>query len=164
MFKRMCATLAVAAVTVVSAGQASAQGPGYREAVKAAPYEDVVENVKEAILKRGYVIDYVGQLNAMLERTAADTGTITSGGNKSPYANAQYLQFCPAKLTHEAVNASPLAIANCPVAIFVYELAYERGKVHVGYRMPVESPSKRVNEVNARLAKELQAITAEATK
>lgn len=164
MFKRLCATLTVAVLPLAYASLASAQSPGYREAVKAAAYEDVLENLKDAILKRGYVIDYVGQLNAMLERTAADTGTVTSGGNKSPYANAQYVQFCPAKLTHEAVNASPLAIANCPIAIFVYELAYERGKVHVGYRMPVESPSKRVNEVNARLATELQAITTEATK
>lgn len=164
MLKRLCAPFAVAAVTFAIAGAASAETLGYREAVKAAPYEDVADNLKDAILKRGYVIDYVGQLNAMLERTAADTGTVTSGGNKSPYAKAQYMQFCPAKLTHEAVNASPLAIANCPVAIFIYELAYERGKVHVGYRLPVVSASKRVNEVNARLAKELQEITAEATK
>ena len=164
MLKRLGISLTVAAATAVGASLACAQAPGYREEVKAAPYEDVLENLKDAILKRGYVIDYVGHLNAMLERTAADTGTVTSGGNKSPYANAQYVQFCPAKLTHEAVNASPLAIANCPIAIFVYELAYERGKVHVGYRMPVESPSKRVNEVNVRLAAELQMITTEATK
>jgi len=163
MLKRLCATLAVAAAIAASAGSVAAE-PGYRKAVKAAPYEDVLENLKDAILKRGYVIDYVGQLNAMLERTAVDTGTVTAAGSKTPYAHAQYVQFCPAKLTHEAVNASPLAIANCPIAIFVYELAYERGKVHVGYRMPVESASKRVNEVNVRLAQELQAITSEATK
>lgn len=166
MSKRFGATAALVAacLSFSLAVPARAESPGYREAVKAGTFEDVSENLKDAILKRGYVIDYVGQLNAMLERTAADTGTITSGGSKSPYAHAQYVQFCPAKLTHEAVNASPLAIANCPVALFIYELAYERGKVHVGYRLPVESASKRVNEINARLAKELQEITAEATK
>lgn len=164
MHKRVRALAVAAGLMLVSTQPGAAQSPGYRESVKAAPYQDVFEDLKDAILKRGYVIDYVGQLNAMLERTAADTGTITSGGNKSPYANAQYVQFCPAKLTHEAVNASPMAIANCPVAIFIYELNYERGKVHVGYRMPVESASKRVNEVNARLVKELQEITAAVTK
>lgn len=158
------AILVALAASFALAVPAGADGPGYRERTKAGSYEEVSENLKDAILKRGYVIDYVGHLNAMLERTAGDTGTITSGGSKSPYANAQYMQFCPAKLTHEAVNASPFAIANCPVAIFVYELAYEKGKVHVGYRLPLESASKRVNEVNARLANELQEITAEATK
>jgi len=164
MRKKSLAAIAVLAGGLCLAATAAAESPGYRERVKAASYEDVSENLKDAIIKRGFVIDYVGQLNAMLERTAADTGTVTSGGNKSPYKNAQYMQFCPAKLTHEAVNASPMAIANCPIAIFVYELAYEPGKVHVGYRMPVESPSKRVNEVNVRLAKVLQEITEEATK
>ena len=164
MSQRPRAVLAALAVSLALVAPAVADGPGYRERIKAASFEEVSENVKDAILKRGYVIDYVGQLNAMLERTAGDTGTITSGGNKSPYANAQYMQFCPAKLTHEAVNASPFTIANCPVAIFVYELTYEKGKVHVGYRLPLESASKRVTEINARLANELQEITTEATK
>lgn len=137
---------------------------GYRTFTKAGSFEEVNDNLKDAIVKRGFVIDYVGQFNAMLERTAKDTGTVTSGGNKSPYKNAQFVQFCPSKLTHEAVNASPLAIANCPIAIFIYETNYEPGKVHVGYRMPVASPSKRVNEVNAKIADTLSAIATEATK
>ncbi len=149
---------------VLSAFPAVAADLGYREFAKAAAFEDVNDNLKDAILKRGFVIDYVGQFNAMLERTAKDTGTVTSGGNKSPYKNAQFVQFCPAKLTHEAVNASPLAIANCPIAIFIYELSYEPGKVRVGYRMPVASPSKRVNEINEKIAATLQEIATEATK
>ena len=148
----------------VIAGAATAADIGYKDYVKAGVYDDIAENLKDAIIKRGYVIDYVGQFNAMLERTAADTGTITAGGNKSPYKNAQYVQFCPSKLTHEAVNASPFAIANCPVALFVYETNYEAGKVHVGYRLPVESPSKRVNEVNSRLTALLHEIATEVTK
>lgn len=146
------------------AGPASAADVGYKDYVKAGAYDDVAENMKDAIIKRGYVIDYIGQFNAMLERTAADTGTITAGGNKSPYKNAQYMQFCPSKLTHEAVNASPFAIANCPIAMFVYETNVEPGKVHVGYRLPVASPSKRVNEVNEKLTALLHEIAAEATK
>lgn len=137
---------------------------GYRTFSKAAPFEEVVDNLKDAIVKRGFVIDYVGQLNAMLERTAKDTGTVTPGGKKSPYKNAQFLQFCPSQLTHEAVNASALAIANCPIAVFVYETNYEPGKVHVGYRMPVASPSKRVNEINVKIAETLREIASEATK
>lgn len=149
---------------MLACGAAIAADIGYKDYVKTGAYDDVAENLKDAIIKRGYVIDYVGQFNAMLERTAADTGTITAGGNKSPYRHAQYMQFCPSKLTHEAVNASPFAIANCPIALFVYETNAEPGKVHVGYRLPVESPSKRVNEVNAKLTVVLHEIAAEATK
>jgi hypothetical protein len=150
---------------LVLLGQAAiAAESGYKDYVKSGTFDDVSENLKDAIVNRGYVIDYVGQFNKMLERTAADTGTITAGGNKSPYKNAQYMQFCPSKLTHEAVNASPFAIANCPIALFVYETNYEPGKVHVGYRLPVASPSKRVNEVNEKLTAVLHEIATAATK
>lgn len=161
---KLKSTMAGLLALAVIAGAATAADIGYKNYVKAGAYDDIAENLKDAIIKRGYVIDYVGQFNAMLERTAADTGTITAGGNKSPYKNAQYVQFCPSKLTHEAVNASPFAIANCPVALFVYETNYEAGKVHVGYRLPVESPSKRVNEVNSRLTALLHEIATEVTK
>lgn len=137
---------------------------GYRTYTKTGSFEDVKESLSDAIVKRGYVVDYVGQLNAMLQRTARDTGTVTPAGNVSPYKNAQFLQFCPSQLTHEAVNASPLAIANCPIAFFVYELAYEPGKVVLGYRVPVASPSKRVGEINGKLSALLEEIAQEATK
>lgn len=163
MFNPRRSGIALAAL-LLTCGASIAADTGYKDYVKAGAYEDVAENLKDAIIKRGYVIDYVGQFNAMLERTAADTGTVTAAGNKSPYKNAQYMQFCPSKLTHEAVNASPFAIANCPIALFVYESGVEPGKIHVGYRLPVESPSKRVNEVNAKLAAVLHEIAAEATK
>lgn len=155
------ATLIAAAVAFAT--HALAQS-GHRTYTKAGTFEDIVDNLKEAIIKRGLVIDYTGQLNAMLERTAVDTGTVSDAGTKSPFRHAQFLQFCPAKLTHEAVAASPLAIANCPVAVYVYELRYEPGKVYVGYRYPVQSPSKRVNQVNQRLTTLLHEIATEATK
>lgn len=156
--------LAAAVGLALMASQVSAADNGYKDYVKSGTFDDISENLKDAIINRGYVIDYTGEFNKMLERTAADTGTVTPGGNKSPYRNAKYMQFCPAKLTHEAVNASPFAIANCPVALFVYETNYEPGKIHVGYRLPVGSPSKRVSEVNARLTKLLHEIATEATK
>lgn len=153
------------AVVTGTATLATAQSDvGYKIYTKAAKFEDVSDNVKDAIIKRGFVVDYTGELNKMLERTAADTGTVTSAGKKSPFKNAHFMQFCPAKLTHEAVNASPFGIANCPIAIFIFERDHEPGKVHVGYRMPVSSPSKLSKEINKRLATTLHDIAAEATK
>ena len=137
---------------------------GYRVHTKAAKYEDVRDDLKDAIINKGLVIDYVGHFNAMLERTAADTGSVTPLGAKSPYKNAEYMQFCPAKLTHEAVSATPFAIANCPIAIFVYEVAADPGKINVGYRLPVATPSKLMRQVNDKLIQLLDDIAREATR
>ena len=82
----------------------------------------------------------------------------------SPYANAEYIQFCPSKLTHEAVSVTPYSIANCPIALFVYELRGQPGKVTVGYRLPVATPSSRMEAVNAKLTALLEDIAKEATK
>lgn len=148
----------------LGAGGGIAEELGYRVVSKKAKYEDIRDNVQDAIIKRGFVVDYIGRFNAMLERTAQDTGSVTGTGLKSPYKNAEYLQFCPAKLTHEAVSATLYSIANCPTAIFVFEPVFEAGTIYVGFRLPVSSPSKRVKEVNAKYIALLNEIAAEATK
>ena len=137
---------------------------GYRVHSKAAKFEDVRDDLRDAIVNKGFVIDYVGHFNAMLERTAEATGSTTALGAKSPYRHAEYMQFCPSKLTHEAVSATPFAIANCPIAMFVYETGAEPGKIQVGYRLPVATPSKRMREVNEKLLTLLEGIAGEATK
>lgn len=163
MSLRRMIVLAMAGVLLASAAQA-ADDLGYRVYSKSAKFEDVRDDAKDAIINRGFVIDYVGHFNTMLERTAVDTGSVTALGAKSPYKNAEYMQFCPAKLTHEAVSATPFAIANCPIAIFVYEVAAESGKIHVGYRLPVATPSKLMRKVNEKLVALLEGIAKEATK
>ncbi|MGE3918125.1 MAG: hypothetical protein AB7F78_20710 [Hyphomicrobiaceae bacterium] len=137
---------------------------GYRVHTKAGKFEDVRDDLKDAIVNRGFVIDYVGHFNAMLERTAEATGSVTPLGAKSPYKQAEYMQFCPSKLTHEAVSATPFAIANCPIAIFVYETGAEPGKIQVGYRLPAATPSKVLRKVNDKLTALLDGIAKEVTK
>ena len=157
--------LATALLSLLMAAPASAADDlGYRVHTKAGKYEDVRDDLKDAIINKGLVIDYVGHFNAMLERTAADTGSVTALGAKSPYKNAEYMQFCPAKLTHEAVSATPFAIANCPIAVFVYEVATDPGKINVGYRLPVATPSKVMRQVNVKLTQLLDDIAREATR
>lgn len=137
---------------------------GYKVSQKSGKFEDVIEDLQDAILKRGFVIDYTGELNAMLERTAKDTGAVKASGKLTPFKNAKFLQFCPAKLTHEAVAMNPMGIANCPVAIFVFELDHDQGVIKVGYRLPVTTPSRKAREVNDRLEATLAEIVAETVK
>ena len=60
-------------------------------------FSDVEADMQNAIINNALVIDYVGQVGNMLERTQETVGT------SSPYANATYMQFCSAKHTHAAV-------------------------------------------------------------
>ena len=60
---------------LITSGANAADGLGYKVVSKQAAFEDVLDNVKEAIINRGYVIDYVGHFNAMLERTAEATSS-----------------------------------------------------------------------------------------
>ncbi len=162
-FFRVIALGFVLGLAVLGGAEAS-DDLGFRTYTKAGTFADVREDLQDAIVKRGFVIDYVGHFNEMLERTAVAASSVTKDGSKSPYREAQYLQFCPAAITHEAISANPFAIANCPVAVFVYELKAEPGKVHVGYRLPVGSPSRLVKQINEKLVGLLHDIATEATR
>ncbi len=154
---------AMLALFLTTGAQAGAE-LGYRTYSKTGNFEDVRDDLKDAIINRGFVIDYVGHFNTMLERTAEAAQSVTKEGIKSPYRNAQFVQFCPAKLVHESASANPIGIANCPVAVFVYELRIEPGKIHVGYRLPVASPSIQVKKINDKLVALLHEIATESTK
>lgn len=136
---------------------------GYVNYSKKAKFETVRDDLKDAIINRGYVVDFVGHFNAMMTRTAEAVGSVTASG-KSPYSNAQYMQFCAAQLTHEAIQADTQNIANCPYIVFVYEIAYEPGIVHVGYRRPAPGSNKASRMVNKKIDALLDGIVKEAIK
>jgi uncharacterized protein (DUF302 family) len=154
----------VCALLIATYAPTKAEDLGYMLYAKAGKYDDVRDDLKDAIIKRGFVIDYVGHFNKMLERTAEVAGRGAAAKQQSPYLNAEFVQFCPSKLTHEAVNANPIAIANCPIAVFVYEFKHEPGKIQLGFRTPVASPSRVSTEINGRLVELLDGIAKEATK
>lgn len=94
-----------------------------------APFADVVSNVEDAIVNRGYVVDYHGKLGNMLKRTERDVGA-----TKVIYKDADFLQFCSAVLSRKAMEQNSKNIAFCPYVIFVYETQDEQGTVNLGYR------------------------------
>ncbi len=142
--------LALLAVVVMLAPSHPVLAEGSKELIKKGDFVDVRDDLRNAIINRGFVVDFVGQLNSMLQRTGEAVGA------SSPYKNAEFMQFCAAKLTHDAVAANPANIANCPYTMFVYELAAKPGEVHVGYRRPSsgggEGSDKAVGAIEALLA------------
>lgn len=124
-------------------------------------FNDVLSDLKDAIINRGLVIDYTGQLNTMLKRTSKTVGSVTESGSPTPYVKAQFMQFCSAKLSHEVISANPQNIAICPYVVFIYELKTSPGMIHVGYRRPITGPSKRSRKALSKVDALLDAIVKE---
>ncbi len=118
----------------------------------AAPFDEVRQDLSDAIVNRGYVIDYEAFVGDMLARTGADVGsekTIFQGGR------ANIMQFCSAVLSRKAMEADVMNLAFCPYGLFVYENADAAGTVTVGFRRLDEVGSDEskaaLGEINAVL-------------
>jgi len=98
-----------------------------------AEFDDVRQDLADAVINRGYVVDYEAKIGEMLARTAGDVGA-----KSTIYKNAEAIQFCSAVVSRRAMEADPANIAFCPYVLFVYERADQAGKVNVGFRRMAE--------------------------
>lgn len=83
---------------------------------------------------RGLVINRVGDVNAMLGRTAGAVGATTTA-----FLNAEAVLFCKADLSHNITHADPRNVVLCPYAIVIYETRAEPGVIKLGYRSTGET-------------------------
>lgn len=115
-----------------------------------APFPDVVADLEDAIVNRGYVVDYHGFIGEMLKRTAGDVGSDTP-----LYKEAEFLQFCSAVVSRRAMEADTGNIAYCPYVLFAYETEAEPGSVTVGFRrLPAGDGRDEVNALLEEIARE----------
>jgi uncharacterized protein (DUF302 family) len=124
-----------------------------------AKFDDVKDDVTNAVAKRGLVVDYTAHIGAMLDRTAKDVGA-----TKQIYARAEAVQFCSATLSRKMMEADPANIAFCPYVIVIYTLAGDPGTVHVGYRRPPLQGSPATRAALKAVDDLLDAIVKEAVK
>jgi hypothetical protein len=116
----------------------------------AAPFADVVADLEDAIVNRGYVIDYHGHIGDMLSRTAGDVGA-----SKALYKGAEFVQFCSATLSRAAMEVDLANIGFCPYVLFAYEAETAPGTVIVGFRrLPDGKGRDAVNELLDEIVKE----------
>ena len=127
-----------------------------------AEFVDVFADLQDAVINKGLVIDYVGNVDNMLNRTSSTAGSVTSDGEKSPYLNAKYMQFCSSKLTHKAVSADPHNLAICPYIVYMFETRAKPGNITIGYRPPIFGPSKRSRKIKVEVLEFLESIVNEA--
>lgn len=142
--------LAVVLATGLSLGGASAHEPVSIRSVEAA-FEDVIADLEDAVVNRGYVVDYRGQVGEMLKRTASDVGA-----QKMLYRKAEFIQFCSAVLSREMMEADIGNIAFCPYILFAYETEAKPGEVVVGFReLPGGRGRDKVNMLLDEIVREV---------
>ena len=153
------AAVAVVAVVLLSfeTMTSSAWASDVTEYVIEAEFDGVRQDLGDAVINRGYNIDYNAFVGDMLARTSQDVG-----GKKQIYKRAELIQFCSAVLSRNAMEADPANIAFCPYVLFVYERADESGKVRVGFRRLDETGSPDSKSALAAINKVLDEIVQEA--
>lgn len=153
LLKLIVSGLALVATTSIAMAQTN-----YKVMTTKNDFESALFALENAIVNRGLVIDTVGHVGRMLERTSKATG------GSSPYIGARYLGFCSAKLSARAMQADPDNLAVCPYIMFAYELKSEPGKARIGYRRPRASTTTVSKESIAAIEKLLDDILVEATQ
>jgi uncharacterized protein (DUF302 family) len=148
--KRVFSLPLLAALCMTAAFAAPAQ-PVVSYVKAGARFEDVRDDLKQAIESKGLVIDYQAQIARMLERTGKDVGSA-----KALYVDAQTFQFCSAALSRKTMQADPANVVMCPYALVVYATVQQSDRVIVAYRRPIRpggSPASRaaLREVDALL-------------
>ena len=99
-----------------------------------AGFDSVRDDLQNAIIAKGLVIDNNSFIASMLERTGKDVGStkaIYTGGH------GQAFSFCSAATSRKTMEADAHNIAFCPYTLVVYSTAAEPKKVYVAYRRPV---------------------------
>ena len=92
------------------------------------------DELHDAILAKGLVIDNTQFIAKMLDRTGKDLGT-----TKKIFGDdqGQTFSFCSSVISRKTMEADAHNIAFCPYSLVVYSPAAEPKKVYVAYRRPV---------------------------
>lgn len=146
----MWKTASLALVASIAAASAAVAQEAVTTWSVEAPFEQVAGDLEDAIVNRGYVIDYHGFIGDMLKRTASDVG-----GASALYRDAEFFQFCSAVVSREAMEADIDNIAFCPYVLFAYEAESDPGSVVIGFRRLPDGPGRdAVNTLLGEIAAE----------
>lgn len=120
-------------------------------------FEDVRDNLANAITNQGLVINNVSHIGDMLLRTGKDVG------DRDPiFLNAEIYEFCSAVVSRESMKADPHSIIFCPYSVSVYVLPSDPAKVYLSYRKPLASGSPQAKKALKLLEKLMNDIVREA--
>ena len=124
-----------------------------------APFDEVRQDLADAIVNRGYVIDYEAHIGKMLARTAAD---VSASQTLFAEGRANSMQFCSAVLSRNTMEADVMNIAYCPYVLFVFQARLDDPTVTIGFRRLPERGSEESKASLAIVNKLLDDIAREA--
>jgi len=129
---RILLTFSVLALLVPCLARAADTDPIVRYAVES-KYENVRDDLVNAITGRGLVIDHNSHVGKMLDRTGKDLGA-----TKKIYGDdqGQTFSFCSAVISRKTMEADPHNILFCPYTFALYSMIAEPKKVYLAYRRP----------------------------
>ena len=148
--RKLVLSIVVSSLMLLLPTEPYAQQDNVEMRTSSGEFEDISQAVEDAIINRGYVIDYHGYIGEMLKRTAADVGA-----EKSLYENAEFFSFCSAVLSRKMMEVDIGNIAYCPYVIFVYSEAEASNTVSIGFRrLPEGSGRDQINELLSEIVTE----------
>ncbi len=116
-------------------------------------YEDVRQDLEDAITGKGIVTSGISHISDMLQRTGRDLGL-----DGKIYAHAEAINFCSATISRNMMQVDPTNIVFCPYIIAIYSLPEKPGVVYLAYRRPPPLPTKESTEALAAVENLLQSI------
>lgn len=140
----------------------SAQAGGEHLVVKTkqGSFEDVRDDLVNAIESRGIRINHFNYIADMLERTGRDLGA-----TKQVYVKGEQVEFCKSDLSRAQMEADPVNMVFCPYIISVYTTPADPAKVHVAFRRPLAPGAGEATRQALRdIEKLLAEIVAEAVE
>jgi len=151
--KYLIALVVAVFVWVATSLAVTAVNPAIQVYETRAEFTETRQNLIDAIIGHGYVIDFNGHVGDMLKRTQDDLG------GKQLYHNAEYMVFCSASMSRKMMEADIHNIGFCPFVITVYETSDNPGTIYVAYQKLNSdknmSPSLiAINEVLDQIARE----------
>ena len=151
-------TLLLVAALVFSSQQPAfaTSGPFVTKTVEG-KFDEVYLGLKDVITGRGINIAHTLGASAMLNRTGPAFGI-----KKNVYINAETVEFCSAKISHELAAQNPQNVVLCPFTISVYVLTSDPKNVRLTYRIPVGA--KGSERVVGKIVKLIESIIKEATE
>ena len=121
-------------------------------------FADVLDSVKVAIEGKGINIAHTLPASDMLNRTGEAFG-ITD----NVFINAETVEFCSARISHQLARANYENILLCPFTISVYVLSSDPDHVYLSYRRPYSMPDDDSRAAVADMVKLIESIIEEST-
>ncbi|MEJ2610460.1 MAG: hypothetical protein P8179_10310 [Candidatus Thiodiazotropha sp.] len=116
---------------VIASESVMDKSPPLRVFTSEESFEDVVDNIKMAIVNQGLLVSGTLHVSDMLNRTAPDLGY------PQLFSKAESVEFCSALMSHKMSQAAAENIAICPFTIAIYVKLKEPDQVYIAYRPPL---------------------------